>query len=89
MIAALNPATTTMQVLRVLRIWERVDDRIARVLGLYNPAAHSIRASGSAATVSAPGNGLPPPGGPIDLEMIKKIQALDLIDVPDYAKERS
>src|SRR5271156_1799633 len=84
--AAINPATTTMQVLRVLRIWERVDDRIARVLGLYNPAAHSIRASGSAAIVSLPGHGLPPPGGSIDPEMIKKIQDLDPIIEPNDTK---
>ena len=88
MVAALNPATSTMQVLRVLRIWERVDDRIARVLGLYNHPSLSIRASGSAASASSSGNGLPPPGGPVDAAIIKQIQELDPIDFPDDTNER-
>lgn len=81
MSVAFAPATTTMQVLRALRIWERVDDHINRLLGLYShPLLLSIQTSARAGTVSPASNSPPPAVRPIDpemLEMLRKIQEMD------------
>lgn len=75
-------AASNFEKLNALDRWNSADEREAKLLGLDAPK--SIHLSG----IPGASGGLPPPGGAIDIEMIKKVQELDPILSPiDNADE--
>lgn len=69
---AVAVATTNPQILRALRVWEKIDHREAKMLGLYD--IRWDRVSPTAESNSPANTNLPPD---VDLEELQKIMELD------------
>lgn len=74
-IQALEFARTRKQVLRAVDRLLEIEDREAKLLGLFNHRAHSIRPRASQST---PGNGLPIfAGGHLDPEVLRQVEEIE------------